>query len=710
MSREKQREALIRERERLQMEVAEMRRRLETSRVYQTELERKNSAADNKVLNLEQQIETQNNEALKEQRLKDRLQSQLESLTEELDLKVEEIKELTSQMDQQRMTIERIEAQKDDLIRDVEKRKHEFANLNLAHTRTLLELDQNINLVAKLNKKMSTLNLEMRLRDDEVSKLRIEIAKTEKMRESYVKKLSLAENVRFGLNKELERLKLTIAGLTRDLDGAGKAAIHEKKNLETALRERDIARRELTKQEERGVELQLQLQSQESFRRQFESELLLKAQELSFMRSQKTKVERERDKLAVEAKEALEKLSDIQDEMKEKQVALLEYKEKLAETDIRAMRIQQSFELVRSERNLLQRNLQSSTEEGVELRERVKMTLYQVEQLKEDVTGKEAKILRQEKMLSKCEKDKQQLRVDLQSSFVSLQHSKNEIRDMKALEKSLRDSITDFEHERTELRKDLVKLQNERDILGTQLVRRNDELAILYNKIAALQSSLTRGEEQYEQRIDDIKVLKLEVQKLRQEKELLTKNIDNQTDLKQEIIHLQRDLTKEKLKVTALEEEVQTPLNLHRWRKLQGSDPDKMQLIERIHILQRRLLSQGAAVEKKKSELKESELLYINLKQRALTIRGSQLKAVCAELNARNDADKGRGDAEEEIRGELRQIKVLYLEQRKVNENLKERLNVAEAKIKEIEKDPNEDDLARPPGLKMTGGGFKLSS
>lgn len=45
------------------------------------------------------------------------------------------------------------------------------------------------------------------------------------------------------------------------------------------------------------------------------------------------------------------------------------------------------------------------------------MTLYQVEQLKEDVTGKEAKILRQEKMLSKCEKDKQQLRVDLQVSM-----------------------------------------------------------------------------------------------------------------------------------------------------------------------------------------------------------------------------------------------------------------------------------------------------
>lgn len=60
------------------------------------------------------------------------------------------------------------------------------------------------------------------------------------------------------------------------------------------------------------MELQVQLQSQESFRRQFESDLVIKAQEISFMRSQKTKVERERDKLAVETKEAVEKISDVQ--------------------------------------------------------------------------------------------------------------------------------------------------------------------------------------------------------------------------------------------------------------------------------------------------------------------------------------------------------------------------------------------------------------
>jgi len=52
---------------------------------------------------------------------------------------------------------------------------------------------------------------------------------------------------------------------------------------------------------------------------------------------------------------------------------------------------------------------------------------------------------------------------------------------------------------------------------------------------------------------------------------LLAKNIFNVSDLRQEVFHLNRNLTKEMLKVTALEEEIQTPLNIHRWRKLEVS-------------------------------------------------------------------------------------------------------------------------------------------
>lgn len=80
---------------------------------------------------------------------------------------------------------------------------------------------------------------------------------------------------------------------------------------------------------------------------------------------------------------------------------------------------------------------------------------------------------------------------------------------------------------------------------------------------------LQRGEAQYNQRLDDIRLLKFEVKKLRTKKLLLTKNIINASNLRQEIFHLNRDLARERLKVTALEEEIQTPLNIHRWRKLE---------------------------------------------------------------------------------------------------------------------------------------------
>jgi len=86
-----------------------------------------------------------------------------------------------------------------------------------------------------------------------------------------------------------------------------------------------------------------------------------------------------------------------------------------------------------------------------------------------------------------------------------------------------------------------------------------------------LNRTLQCGEIQYNRRLKDIRLLKFEVKRLRTEKMLLTKNIFNVSNLRQEIFHLNRNLAKEKLKVTALEEEIQTPLNIHRWRKIEVS-------------------------------------------------------------------------------------------------------------------------------------------
>jgi predicted RNase H-like nuclease (RuvC/YqgF family) len=115
----------------------------------------------------------------------------------------------------------------------------------------------------------------------------------------------------------------------------------------------------------------------------------------------------------------------------------------------------------------------------------------------------------------------------------------------------------------------LFQVISERDILGTQLVRRNDELALLYEKIKIQQSTLNKGEIQYNQRLEDIRVLKLEIKKLRREKGILQKSVANVDDLRREVYHIQRELLRERTRCKALEEELENPKNILRWRKLE---------------------------------------------------------------------------------------------------------------------------------------------
>lgn len=65
----------------------------------------------------------------------------------------------------------------------------------------------------------------------------------------------------------------------------------------------------------------------------------------------------------------------------------------------------------------------------------------------------------------------------------------------------------------------------ERDILGTQLIRRNDESALLYEKIKIQQQTLAKGESQYRERLSDIELLKYKISDLMRELKLFRKSV-----------------------------------------------------------------------------------------------------------------------------------------------------------------------------------------
>jgi hypothetical protein len=52
--------------------------------------------------------------------------------------------------------------------------------------------------------------------------------------------------------------------------------------------------------------------------------------------------------------------------------------------------------------------------------------------------------------------------------------------------------------------------------------------------------------------------------------------------LKKEINSLEKDILSEKTKVQALQDELENPLNVHRWRKLEATDQENFERILKI--------------------------------------------------------------------------------------------------------------------------------
>jgi len=56
-----------------------------------------------------------------------------------------------------------------------------------------------------------------------------------------------------------------------------------------------------------------------------------------------------------------------------------------------------------------------------------------------------------------------------------------------------------------------AQIVKERDSIGAQLVRRNDEMSLLYEKVKVLEMTMRKGERQYNDRLEDIRLLKKEI-------------------------------------------------------------------------------------------------------------------------------------------------------------------------------------------------------
>lgn len=83
-----------------------------------------------------------------------------------------------------------------------------------------------------------------------------------------------------------------------------------------------------------------------------------------------------------------------------------------------------------------------------------------------------------------------------------------------------------------------------------QLIKKNDELAIVYDKIRVQESALAKGYIEYRNRLHELRALKLKLNDLKREHTLLTGSCKNIEVLRREVHNLSRELMQERTKVS----------------------------------------------------------------------------------------------------------------------------------------------------------------
>ncbi|KAL1006214.1 hypothetical protein UPYG_G00069340 [Umbra pygmaea] len=711
---------LTKERDELLKEVVTLRNNLTMTTASQQAMEMEKQKAMETISQLQQDIQVRQNECSRETRQKEKLEKEVKQLHIDLDAKQSEIKVLNTQSQRSKDEQQRLEQQLREQKIFSERATKELEQLQVRNTKLQQENEQ----TALSNEQVSLDNQqkasELKLKEEEVNQMRQEIARLTKMREATQRKFRQTEDQKLEVEQQRDMLKNQIAVLEREMESSKKQMEIDKKAIDEFLRERDILNKNMIKTANATEKQRNVVKLHEQSKKHLEQEIINYRDEAQKQRKIIYQLEKERDQYINQASELTHKVFQHMEDIKLTEMQIFDYKKKIAEAETKLKQQQNVYEAVRSDRNLYSKNLIEAQDEITEMKRKLKIMNHQIDQLKEEINGKESALVTVQSEFQRVEKDKEALKAELQKMKQQAQETKLFIANQEAEERKLRKIIDDADAEQLRQKKELDQVISERDILGTQLVRRNDELALLYEKIQIQQSILNKGEIQYNQRVDDIRLLKLEIKKLRREKGILAKTVANVEELRREVYHMQRELLKERSRYKALEEEIENPMNVHRWRRIKATDPSTYELIQKIHALQKRLITKNKEVVEKELLLQEKEKLYVELKhilarqpgpeaaeqlqkyQQTLRQKTKQLKALTAELHMHESNTQEYKSEIERLAHELKNVKMKYLHQKRREQQgrAKER-SLAQVELSEIL--PQRRD-----GPRFIGGGFNI--
>jgi len=631
----------------------------------------------------------------REQRRRERLEKETKDIRSVMEMRATELKARAAQLE---AATAKMEALGETL--KVQKSKTDKTVRELDHAKTrLLKSETDLKEQLALNQTKQVENQarssELRKTDSDIASLYQEVSRATKLKDAQLKRLKVIDSERQALKRESETIRGQALSLDREIEAenkeaaaAGVAAVEVRSELDDLKQALDKAADSTQRQVAITKLNQKMIKDLETEISGFKSESMKQRKMLYTL-------EKEREKYGAEASDANAKFAAALEEVKLREMTILDLQKKISEGDVKLKLQQNLYEAVRSDRNLYSKNLIESQDEIAEMKRKFKIMNHQIEQLKEEIQAKDQAYVKERIEHTRSDKEKEALKNELMRIKKLVSTAETTMKNYQAEVDKLNHIISEADAERFRQQREYDVVINERDILGTQLIRRNDELALLYEKVKIQRNAISHGEIAYRERLEDIRVLRLRENSLRRELHIQRSQASALDGLRSEVYTLQRELLQDRTKVKALSEELENPDNTHRWRRLEGSDPGTYEMVQKIQALQKRLISKTEEVVEKDLLIQEKDKLYVELKnilarqpgpevaeqlsifQQGLRDKTKSMKAMASELNMYQAQVNESKYEMEKLTRELQDVKRKYYEQKR-RETLEKELRLTQ--------------------------------
>mmetsp|Transcript_20581 Transcript_20581/g.33918 ORF Transcript_20581/g.33918 Transcript_20581/m.33918 type:complete len:928 (+) Transcript_20581:183-2966(+) len=310
----------------------------------------------------------------------------------------------------------------------------------------------------------------------------------------------------------------------------------------------------------------------------------------------------QREKMAREAGKALSRYKETKEDIKVRDLVIMDLGKKNADSAQRLKEFVALYDMVKNERNKYVNLIQAAAQAAAEMRDKLKILENEIEILRSESVSKDRALAKERSEHQNAFTARDGLRSDWNKNMFTYREKQEHVEQQMAEVDKLNSVINAAEKEMVRLKRMYEMAVEDRNYTGIQLIDRNDELCILYEKSNIQESVLRRGEVEMRKREEDVRMLRLQANNTERDIVLTRKLLPRIPELETSLVTLQMLVQEERTKTENLSFQLENAENKERWRKLGGTDPDPEELAVKIRHIEERL-------NEKKEQLLEKDLV-----------------------------------------------------------------------------------------------------